>query len=183
MCNFFSDGDTNFKAKCVTASCENCQPITSELTIKPNANCSEQNGKMTNCVCTWSVSRKTDPPSCSINQTIKERLVTIKNTLPAISGINFQITEAFPPTVNHASPGHFNGKAIDISITNANCVRVRDFIKTAKESGFSSGKIKIEYSKEFLVGQNPNLAEYCNNPGADYINTENTTGGHIHLEI
>lgn len=184
MCNFFADGTSEFKAKCVTASCENCQPITGELAIKSNTSCSEQNGKMTNCVCTWSASRRTEPAACSINQEIKEKLITVQENLRS-PGVNFQITEAFPPTVNHASLGHFNGKAIDVAITNPNCSKVKAFIMKATEAGFSSGKIKIEYSKDFLLQQNNDFQAVvaCDNPGADFINTENTTGGHIHLGL
>lgn len=188
MCNFFSDGDANFKAKCVTASCENCQPITGELTIKSNASCSkEQNGKMTNCVCTWSVSRKTEPAACSINETLKNRLLTVQQKITQGNlGVDFVITEAWPPTVFHESQDHFNGKAIDIAITGANCAKVKTFLKTAKESGFPSGKMLIEYQRETLRAANPSVETDCGSSNIEgvryYIGAANT-GGHIHLGL
>lgn len=187
MCNFFSDGDANFKAKCVTASCENCQPITGELTIKSNASCSEQNGKMINCVCTWSASRKTEPAACSINEILKNRLLTVQQKITQGNlGVDFVITEAWPPTVFHESQSHFNGKAIDITITGANCAKVKTFLKTAEESGFPAGKMLIEYKRETLRAANHSVETDCGSSdieGVKYYMGAANTGGHIHLGL
>lgn len=87
--------------------------------------------------------------------------VTLATKLEQLYQINkgWILNEACPPTYfKHASAAHYNGKAVDVSITPASRANIDKFLRDAKSIGFS-----------YI------LDEYAH-PSA------NSTGGHIHME-
>ncbi|MCE9628487.1 MAG: hypothetical protein K8Q91_00590, partial [Candidatus Vogelbacteria bacterium] len=58
-----------------------------------------------------------DPSSCSLNAATAEKLGTL-NQLNSNDGINWRVTEGYPPTINtHKNPCHYNATCIDAGLT------------------------------------------------------------------
>ncbi len=87
------------------------------------------------------------------------------------TGISWQITEAWPNTVYHSSPCHYDGQCADIALTgNVTCADVQktmDILKSSAGGGFF--RSLNEYARPPLV---------CNAEG----NYKTTTGNNIHVE-
>lgn len=85
---------------------------------------------------------------------------------------NFIITEAFCPTAKHASPAHYNGKAVDMKLADgsANPAELDQLILDAQSVGF------INILCEYRVGTLPRSQKPCNP-------VETTTGDNIHFEV
>ncbi|MEK7161694.1 MAG: pilin [Patescibacteria group bacterium] len=100
-----------------------------------------------------------------LNQTLLTKLQQVKATYPYLL-----INEAFPPTVKHSSPCHYNGTCVDVGGTNGSTAAELDKIcKAAKVAGLDI------------------LNEYANHKAADFKvcpapkTYSPTTGGHLHL--
>lgn len=75
---------------------------------------------------------------CRVNVLVGENL---KKLIEKTNGqnINWQITEAWPPTVNHVSPCHYNGTCVDANLTSeATPQNINDFIIMANDSGLNA---------------------------------------------
>ncbi len=82
----------------------------------------------------------------------------------------FIINEAFPPTVNHSTPCHFNGTCVDVGLTNGrNSAELDKLCKAAKDAGLN---ILNEYA-------NFKATDFKVCPAPKTYST--TTGGHLHL--
>lgn len=68
-----------------------------------------------------------------------------------------RVTEAWPPTTRHSSPGHGNGQAADIIFDTMNLAEIRRVVQYIKQKGFS---VLNEYEK----------------------NTKYKTGAHVHVD-
>lgn len=85
----------------------------------------------------------------------------------------WRVTEAFCPTVNHNSPNHYNGRAVDINLKpefSQDKQKLARLYFDAKQIGFVN--VLCEYPIDFLK-------EY----GVVCAATEKTAGGHIHIEV
>lgn len=85
----------------------------------------------------------------------------------------WRVTEAFCPTVNHNSPAHYDGRAVDINLKpeyGDDKAKLARLYIDAKQTGFS--KVICEYPENFLK----DFGVPC---GA----TEKTAGNHIHIEV
>lgn len=129
------------------AGCNNCDDYTK---FGLNGNSSQKSGKNT-----------------FLDKSLIQKLQTAKATFP-----NFIINEAFPPTVNHASPCHFNGTCVDIGITNSNSAGQIDNLCNALQS--TGLRILNEYGvhKDYQF-------QHC---GAARV-FQTTTGGHLHVSL
>jgi hypothetical protein len=74
---------------------------------------------------------------------------------------NFSVNEGYPPVAGHSDPGHNNGCAIDVHVSN--CAGVAAMQAAASQCGAS----KV-------------LNEYTNCGGSTYLTT---TGGNIHVAV
>ena len=93
-----------------------------------------------------------------------KRMVTEKNNN------TFQVTEGFCPVVNHASPNHYNGFAVDINLKPeyaGDKKMLMQMILDAQAVGFTS--ILCEFPVDYL-------------PGEDCRARSTTRGDHIHIE-
>ena len=123
-------------------------------------------------MCKWGVEQ---PTVCLFSNDLKVKLEALKVAL-ASQDVPWYVSEAYPPTVVHASQCHTNGKCVDVAI---------DTSKIFFFAPFSSlqGKICDNVTElttaaatlGFMVGN-----EYLACGGTEY---ESTVGGHVHLEI
>ena len=67
-----------------------------------------------------------------INTGLGNKLKGIQNTSGAPA---FQVTETWPPTVNHAAQGQYDGTSVDVSLANPNAQNIISFINTANAQG------------------------------------------------
>jgi hypothetical protein len=112
------------------------------------------------------------------NPTLNSELSALNNGLEQQS-VAWQITEAFPPMVNHADSCHYNGSCVDAKLTNATPENIKRFVDTAKNNGMSpSYEVKTQAEADSLttslkaVGlQNPPVV----------VNPK-TNGAHFHVE-
>ncbi|MDP3993809.1 MAG: hypothetical protein U1C57_00795 [Candidatus Doudnabacteria bacterium] len=94
----------------------------------------------------------------------------LKRMISEKNNNTFQVTEAFCPVVNHASPNHYNGFSVDINLKPeyaGNAEILRQMILDAQAVGFVS--ILCEYPVNYL-------------PGEDCRARSTTRGDHIHIE-
>jgi len=79
------------------------------------------------------------------------------------NGLEWQITEAYPKTIDHASLCHNDGTCVDVALysANATCDNVKKLISILQKSGLSV------------------LNEY---PNCDGVETEKATGSHLHVK-
>lgn len=85
----------------------------------------------------------------------------------------WRVTEAFCPTVNHNSPGHYNGRAVDINLKpefTGDKEKLERLYLDAKQTGFVN--VLCEYP-----------VDYLKDDGIVCASTEKTAGGHIHIEV
>ncbi|HTW96191.1 MAG TPA: hypothetical protein VMD74_00850, partial [Candidatus Methylomirabilis sp.] len=52
--------------------------------------------------------------NCGVVPSFAEKIYNAHNAAN-LAGLNWEVTEAWPPTVNHSSPGHANGNSIDLA--------------------------------------------------------------------
>ncbi|MFH0712268.1 MAG: hypothetical protein V2A55_00185 [Candidatus Jorgensenbacteria bacterium] len=106
--------------------CENCKIIPDEIPIKAGNTClSSTLGK------------------CFLEESIVERLENVfeDDFIQDNFGSNkWRITEAFPPTANHASPQHYNGRAIDMAPASVSdqCNQALDIAKRFAQADFNT---------------------------------------------
>jgi len=94
---------------------------------------------------------------CQINRDLSFKLLQVVNR-----GIQWQITEAWPPTLNHRALCHQNGTCVDVGIT-----------ETVTCDKVATLKANIE-ARGLCV-----LNEYPSCEGG--VRTERATGGHLHV--
>lgn len=123
----------------VTGCTTNCTNVPSGITVKPGA-CSGGG-------------------TCSVSSQIAGDLTTLDGKLD-VAGVNWQVTEAYPPTRAHQNACHANGTCID-----ANCIggcsasQVKTFIDSASASGLKAVyEVKTQAEKDTLVQAGVNAA-------------------------
>ncbi|MEK7652130.1 MAG: pilin [Patescibacteria group bacterium] len=98
-----------------------------------------------------------------------------------VSSFDWQVTEAWPPTVAHQSSCHYDGTCPDIGVVNKekytsgqNLIAIKIMCTAAKKAGF---KILNEYYNEYKAQQFG--GSDCGVP----VSTPNGTKGHLHLTM
>lgn len=86
--------------------CENCQQIPDYIPIKSSNTC--LSSTLGNCFLQESTVKK-------LERALKRNIGDAKIVEDYFNAAGWRITEAFPPIVDHASTGHYNGKAFDIA--------------------------------------------------------------------
>ncbi|MHB1330681.1 MAG: pilin [Minisyncoccota bacterium] len=124
-----------------------------------------------------------DPGACSnfICYLNSELIDKLKKVNIAMNGSGWQITEAFPPTVEHESschkPGGNAGKCADVALTDSSIERIRTFLLALVEED-------LDYQYE--VTSTARYQELLNaielRPFRIVLNT-NATGEHAHVEL
>lgn len=100
---------------------------------------------------------------CQINRQLISTLNNLQ-TIARASNIQWRVTEAYPPTVDHQSTCHFNGTCVDIGLTGGvSAAKVNAFINAARAAG-------LTVVNEYSVGANPQ-------------SFSTTTGGHLHVRL
>lgn len=100
---------------------------------------------------------------CQINKGLINTLNNLQ-TIASGSGVQWQMTEGYPPTVDHQSSCHFNGTCVDIGLTgDKSAAQVNAFISAAKKAG-------LTVVNEYSVGDNPQ-------------HFDTTKGGHLHVHL
>lgn len=101
--------------------------------------------------------------TCYLNSELTSTLRNL-GTIAQASNIQWRVTEAYPPTVNHQSTCHFNGTCVDIGLTGGvSAAKVNAFINAARAAG-------LTVVNEYSVGANPQ-------------SFSTTTGGHLHVRL
>jgi hypothetical protein len=123
------------------------------------------------------------PGPCMVNATLAGELNNLANNAGA-SGISWQVTEMWPPTVPHISDCHNNGTCVDASLggtpTNSTLVT---FFKDIEASGLGS------YEYEVCPSTSPRLAQLQADT-ADFGKLQvkftcetTTTGENVHINM
>lgn len=183
FCNSYVDGSQRFKEKCAGVPWlqEDHVKIPADISIKSNDACRlNKNGVMENCVCRWSMA---ESPECFVNKNLAKELETLRSkTLPL--GIEWYVTEAFPPTVYHVSNCHYNGNCVDIAIATSqkNCTNIKIFVDKAEQSGFRFRQelSLIEYNLNQIKERDGNPQD-CENLITTHPPT--ATGDNFHLYV
>ncbi len=106
--------------------------------------------------------------TCKLNPGLVQKLKNFKDKMTGV-GINWYITEAWPPKSKHQDPCHANGTCVDIGLGGADCGNVQKALDFLKGSG---------------VGLRPvNEWVACPNTTPKPQKTPFTTGNHIHVEL
>lgn len=71
-----------------------------------------------------------------INNQLGDRLKQVQNQSP----VKFRVTELWPPTVNHAYQGHYDGTSVDVGLIDPTPRNIQAFAKKA-----SSERLRVEY--------------------------------------
>lgn len=106
--------------------------------------------------------------NCYINPNYKQKVLDLKNYLDSHGGPSLRVTEAYPPTSNHASVSHYNGKTIDIS---------------------PDSKSVDNYNKYCIALKAVGLSNFANEATGDATECGKTsfvgwsTGPHIHVNL
>ena len=72
--------------------------------------------------------------ACTVSDQIAGNLGTLDGKLDA-AGVEWTVTEAYPPTVQHKNPCHANGTCIDASIASPTVDNIKKFMDASKTSG------------------------------------------------
>jgi hypothetical protein len=73
--------------------------------------------------------------ACTVSSAIVDELIALDGRLDA-AGINWRVTEAYPPTRTHQNPCHQNGTCVDANCTGGcSASQVATFIQAAQQSG------------------------------------------------
>jgi hypothetical protein len=92
--------------------------------------------------------------ACTVSSVISGNLTTLDQKLDA-AGLNWQVTEAFPPTVPHQNPCHQNGTCIDAGFTAGTpptAANISTFITNAGTSGMRAvWEVKTKEERDALV--------------------------------
>lgn len=158
---FYVQGTKNFKEKVAAnvpyrGSMKALRPEDpARWPIKDGGNCTTgENGQMQNCVCVW---KPGEQSVCQIDKRIDGPLTSFLAKME-VAGIQWQITEAYPPTVMHSESCHFNGKCVDITVSSGNCADVTSAITYAEESRLD---VEDEYEncggRQTRYGSGPHL--------------------------
>ncbi len=116
-----------------------------------------------------------------LNRDVITYLQQVKNLYP-----NFTVTEAYPPTVNHADACHFNGTCVDIVASNNSKLEIENLCTALKEA--SSNVWSLGDAQSQLTWNIQILNEYPSsmNPfkcGIAANQYKTTTGGHFHIKV
>lgn len=71
--------------------------------------------------------------TCTVSSQLETPLLSLDEKLDNL-GIDWQVTEAYPPTVTHSNPCHANGTCIDASISSPTNDNIKKFMDSAKGS-------------------------------------------------
>jgi hypothetical protein len=152
-----TDGDTS--------QCANCIPVPDSIPHKTAA----QNG----CAL---------PGPCVLHATLVNKLTQLKDSLQR-QGVSWQVTEMYPPTVQHKDTCHSNGTCFDAKIIAPNnrptIEVIKKFLDTIK-TVFGSGNYVYE-----VPTSDQNRLDYLEDELDDY-NIEDyttTTGESVHVEL
>ncbi|AKM78609.1 MAG: hypothetical protein UY31_C0042G0004 [Candidatus Wolfebacteria bacterium GW2011_GWE1_48_7] len=100
---------------------------------------------------------------CQTNRNLIAAL-NVLQTKATAAGLQWRMTEGYPPTVDHMSSCHFNGTCVDIGLMGSiTAARVNAFINAARAAG-------LNVVNEYSVGSNPQ-------------SFTTTTGGHLHVRL
>lgn len=90
--------------------------------------------------------------TCTVSSEIAPKLTTLDGKLDT-AGINWQVTEAFPPTRVHKDSCHQQGTCIDANcIGGCSATQVKTFLESAQSSGMRAVyEVKTEAEKQSLI--------------------------------
>jgi hypothetical protein len=109
-------------------------------------------------------------PNPKVAPSVDTSLVQLQGAAAGLN-LNWQVTEAYCPTVSHQDQDHYNGRAVDIAITGTATVQnVKNLCTIAKNAGFT---VVNEY-----VSMGSQTTPECPAP----LSSSTTTGDHLHIE-
>lgn len=139
-----------------------------------------------NAATTYGLDIKTENVSgvnALINRDLGTRLAAIQQESNAYSAANpstpqpqFQITETWPPTVNHLEQGQYDGTSVDLSFKNPSptATQINKFIEIANRNGIKAQyEVNNEAAKQDLIRQGV--------PLGNVITVPHATGGHFSI--
>ena len=132
-------------------TCESCVPIDPSI---PGYNRAETCSAMVN-------------GACQVDPVLNQQLLNLKKDLAA-AGINWYVSEAWPPTVQHRSADQNAGKSVDVSACNSNTgvsgpTAVGNCIDSFNAAAARSSRLRAVYEvpsatdQQAILSANPNL--------------------------
>ena len=115
--------------------------------------------------------------SDSLNAQADINLARKLNKLTSIldTGVDWKISEGYPPTVQHKDPCHSNGTCVDIVLTNPTANNINTFSNEANKDGLSfQYEVKTKAEKDLLVKNGVRAPLIVVNP--------DTNGQHFHAK-
>jgi hypothetical protein len=77
---------------------------------------------------------------------------SLGNKLKNVGTPAFQVTETWPPTVNHSNQLQYDGRSVDVSLNNPNANTISDFIVNAQNSGLTvQYEVRTQAEKDSYV--------------------------------
>lgn len=105
-----------------------------------------------------------------MNTDLGNNLKNVKSSLD--SGNTFAVTETWPPTVNHAANGQYDGTSVDVRLNNPTVANINSFINTASANGLRVVyEVKDETQRQSLISQGV--------PAGSIIKVGYITAGHF----
>lgn len=132
------------------ATCPNC-----EINLSATYRISDANLARINCpTCArmdQSIPIRSDNTNTNVEPGLNNSLLALNNGLRE-QGVNWGVTEAFPPTVNHVSGCHYSGTCIDAGLTNPTATNVKRFIDTANNNGLRAQyEVRTEAERQTML--------------------------------
>ncbi len=133
-------------------------PVTPVTPTTPAAGCTGSCVALSNSI-TIKNGACSGASACTVSSAIASDLTSLDSKLDA-AGVNWQVTEAYPPTRTHKDPCHAAGTCID-----ANCIggctasQVKTFLDSANTSGLRAVyEVKTQSEKDALVRNGVNAS-------------------------
>lgn len=120
------------------------------------------------------------PVSSSANALLNSGLTDKLKTLAATLKSDWQVTEAFPPTVKHKSACHNDGTCLDINFASDkdNIQKINAFLAAAKAAGLRPiYEVQTDAEVRAVIGRG-----FTGSLGAGDIRSTNVTAPHFHVE-
>lgn len=111
--------------------------------------------------------------SRGIDQTLGTKLQGLNTDLQSANDA-WQITEAWPPTINHQDTCHQTGTCVDAAVTNPTAANINNFYASAQKNGLNASfEVQNQATKDQLISQGVTIPITVNT---------NATGTHFHVK-
>ena len=170
---------TGGNASMGTVGCRSATECVYRYTNSVGASIAYKNCFECNAATTYGIDVKTtviDGKNALINRDLGSRLAAIQAESNKLgTQPQFILTETWPPTVNHAEQGQYNGTSVDLAFkTPPTATQIKTFIEIASRNGISAQyEVKTQAEADSLIAQGV--------PTSGILAVGYVTGGHFSI--